>query len=205
MDIKALVPEFKGKLKTVLIVGPPGSGKGTMAKFLSCYESFYHLSSGDVFRGIDKKSPLGDVCSKYTANGMLVPDDLTLAVFHRYVKGLIYTNRFKPETQLLLLDGLPRTKAQAELLDPFLDIQGVIVLETADLTVLAQRINKRSSEEMREDDKKEGLLARRMQLYESETLKMLVHYKKSLLIKVNAEQKPLEVLHDILFKLSKVC
>lgn len=205
MDIKALVPEFSGKLQAVLIVGPPGSGKGTIAKFLSSYERFYHLSSGDVFRGIDKSSPLGDICYKYTSNGMLVPDDLTLAVFYRYIKGLVYTNQFNPKTQLLLLDGLPRTKAQAALLDPFLDILAVIVLEVTDLTVLAQRISKRSAKEAREDDKKEGLLTRRMQLYEAETLKMLEHYKKPLLIKVNAEQKPLEVLHDTLFKLSKIC
>ena len=70
----------------IVLFGKPGSGKGTQAKFLMEKYDLIHISTGDIFRGIDKETPLGkEVCS-YIDNGGLVPDELTLKVLFDYVK-----------------------------------------------------------------------------------------------------------------------
>lgn len=190
------------KFQSVLIFGPPGSGKGTQGKFLSSAGNHFHLSSGDVFRGLSPESPSGKLYHKYAGKGQLLPDDVTIEIWHHYVLGLIATNQYFPKEQLLLLDGIPRTVKQAEILKRFIDVKKIILLETDDQNVLIQRVKRRALIERRHDDNDEGILQKRMEIYEKETSPVLSYYPEELIARFRADQRPLEVLRDILISLS---
>jgi adenylate kinase len=190
------------KFRAILIFGPPGAGKGTLGKFLSTAGNHFHLSSGDIFRGIDPDSKAGKVYHSYASKGNLVPDEVTIEVWDQYVQGQIATNRYFPKKQFLLLDGIPRTLLQAKILDQYIDVVGIIELDIPDVNVLIQRLKRRALIEKRSDDADEAILQNRMKVYKEETLRLLSHYPKELISTFNADQKPLEVLRDVLVKLS---
>lgn len=203
-DIKSLIDVSARKYRSVLIFGPPGAGKGTLGKFLSSAGNHFHLSSGDIFRSLSPESPAGKIYHSYAAKGHLVPDDVTISIWHHYVEGLIATNRYFPHQQLLLLDGIPRTPAQTELLDAYIDVLHVIVLETPNIEVLVKRMKRRGLIEKRMDDFDENVLRTRIKVYEETTAQILKHYPKSIISQFNADQKPLEVLRDVLATLSNL-
>lgn len=192
----------KEKFRTILLFGPPGSGKGTLGKFLSTAGNHFHLSSGDIFRGMDPDSPTGKVYHSYASQGNLVPDEVTIEVWDQYVQGQIATNRYFPRKQFLLLDGIPRTLLQAEILDQYIDVVRIIVLDMPDTEGLVKRLKRRALIEKRQDDANETVLQNRMKIYAKETLALLAHYPKELISIFNADQKPLEVLRDVLVELS---
>ncbi|MDR3623896.1 MAG: nucleoside monophosphate kinase [Chlamydiales bacterium] len=189
---------YHEKYSSLLIFGPPGVGKGTLCKFLSNSGVLLHISSGDIFRGISPNSSAGKLVQEYANNGLLLPDEATIAIWEKYISGLYFTNRYYPEKQYLLLDGIPRTKHQAEILDKYIDVKGVIILEVEDKQVLLDRLQNRALLEKRADDGNAKILATRMEVYEKETSKVLDHYPPSLYFKINANQKPLEVVRDAL-------
>lgn len=197
-----LIPQYAKKFKSILIFGAPGSGKGTMGRFLSAAGNHVHLSSGDIFRGLSPESPAGQLFHSYASKGHLVPDNVTLKIWHNYVLGLIATNKYFPAQQFLLLDGIPRTPAQAELLDQYVDVQHVIVLKIDDKKKLVERMKRRALIEGRHDDADESVLMTRFKVYEETTSQLLAHYPEDKIIVIDADQKPLEVLKDILNSLS---
>ena len=199
---QALLEKFDHPLRSILIFGPPGSGKGTLGKFLSSAGNHFHLSSGDIFRGLAPESPAGKLYYRYASKGNLLPDEVTVKIWHNYVEGLIATNRYSPHQQLLLLDGVPRTIGQAHLLKKHLNILKIIVLETSDVEGLIRRMKRRALIEMRMDDHDEKVLKTRMEVYEKETLALLDHYPDEIISRFNADQRPLEVLRDVLSELS---
>ncbi|CBZ05360.1 adenylate kinase [Clostridium botulinum H04402 065] len=96
------------------MLGPPGAGKGTQAKLISEEFSIPHISTGDIFRAnIKEKTPLGIEAKRYIDNGQLVPDEVTIGIVKDRLTKDDCDNGF-------LLDGFPRTVAQAEALDEFL-------------------------------------------------------------------------------------
>ncbi len=197
-----LIPDTHDPFRSILIFGPPGAGKGTLGKFLSSAGNHYHLSSGDVFRGLSPESPAGKIFHTYAGKGKLVPDEVTIQIWHHYVCGLISTNSYFPSEQFLLLDGLPRTIHQVKLIEPYVDLMHVIVLETENTEELVSRLKRRAMIERRADDFDEAILRTRMQVYEDETARVLEHYPKEVISRFNADQPPLDVLRDVLVKLS---
>lgn len=98
----------------VILLGPPGAGKGTQAKLISEKFSIPHISTGDIFRAnIKEQTPLGIEAKKYIDKGQLVPDEVTIGIVKDRLTKDDCDNGF-------LLDGFPRTVAQAEALDEFL-------------------------------------------------------------------------------------
>lgn len=196
------IPQHTEPFRSILIFGPPGSGKGTLGKFLSSAGNHFHLSSGDIFRGLAPESPAGKLYHTYAGKGLLLPDEVTLQIWHHFVHGLIATNRYFPSQQLLLLDGIPRTVRQAELLDRYVKIEQIIVLDMENKQELIKRIQRRALIEKRTDDRDPKVLQTRMEVYEKDTLQLLKHYPKNLITHFNADQKPLQVLRDVLVGLS---
>lgn len=198
---KHVITPHEGKLRAVLIFGPPGSGKGTQGRFLSSAGNHYHLSSGDLFRGLSPNSPAGKLYHEYAYKGLLIPDDATIEIWHHFVMGLIETNRYFPSEQLLLLDGIPRTLHQAQILDQYLEVKKIILLKAPDEEILIRRLKRRSFIEKRGDDSDEKVLLKRMEVYRQQTAEVLNHYPKELISTFNANLRPLEVLRDILIDL----
>ena len=196
--MKAIIPDEKGPFQSLLIFGPPGSGKGTLGKFLSSAGNHYHLSSGDIFRGLSPESSAGKIFHTYAGEGKLVPDEVTIEIWRHYVGGLIATNAYFPHDQFLLLDGLPRTVQQTKLLESYTEVMHIIVLEMPNVEGLIGRLKRRAIIERRQDDFDEKILHKRMQIYQDETVKVLSQYPKELISNFNADQAPLEVLRDVL-------
>src|SRR5512143_888100 len=98
----------------VVLLGPPGAGKGTQAKVISDRMHLPHISSGDIFReNIKNKTELGKVANDYMSRGELVPDDVTIR--------MIMERLARPDCAGgALLDGFPRTSSQAKALDEML-------------------------------------------------------------------------------------
>lgn len=204
MKIEELIPHKNEPFKSILIFGPPGSGKGTLGKFLSAAGNHCHLSSGDIFRGLSPDTPAGLLFSEYASKGLLVPDTTTIAIWNHYVWGLIATNRYFPTKQYLLLDGLPRTLKQVELMEKLIDISHVIVLEVKKEDVLIDRLQKRAIIEKRFDDADADVLKKRFEVYNESTAKLLNHFSKDLISTINGDQKKLEVLRDVLTNLTDI-
>lgn len=102
----------------LILVGPPGAGKGTQAKLISKKNNIPHISTGDIFRkNIKEKTPLGIEAKSFIDKGQLVPDDVTIAI----VEDRLIQEDCKDG---FLLDGFPRTVKQAEALDSFLKGMG---------------------------------------------------------------------------------
>jgi len=198
---ESVVFEPSARFKSILIFGPPGSGKGTQGKFLSSAGNHFHLSSGDIFRGLSPESPAGKIYHKYASKGNLVPDEVTIRIWHHYVLGLIATNRYFPKDQYLLLDGIPRTIEQAKLLDQYIEIEAIIVLGVAKQATLLKRMQRRAMIEKRHDDMDQNVLKKRFEVYKKDTKKVLTYYKDQNIYTFEASKKPLEVLRDILDEL----
>jgi len=122
------------KALNIVLIGPPGSGKGTQAELLRDRMKFVHYSTGEVFRDhIARKTPVGLEVEEYVVEGRLVPDEVVLDV----VNAFLAEHAGKP----ILYDGFPRTIPQAEGLDEVLDENGVhidaaILVDLADEEVV---------------------------------------------------------------------
>lgn len=102
----------------IILLGPPGAGKGTQAKSISNRYSIPHISTGDIFRkNISENTPLGIEAKKYMDNGQLVPDEVTINMVKDRLQEDDCRNGY-------LLDGFPRTVSQAESLQSFLEERG---------------------------------------------------------------------------------
>jgi len=181
-----------------LIFGAPGSGKGTVGAKLAMVTGIKHLSTGDMFRGLSPASENGKLFSSYAGVGKLVPDEVTIQIFSRYINGLIDTNKFDPEKDSFLLDGIPRTVAQANLIKSVVDVKHVFVLDIPDYSVIVERLLKRAKIEGRKDDADEGVIRARLNEYETKTAAVLGAYDSSMITKINGAQSPDEVFRDTL-------
>jgi adenylate kinase len=138
--------------RTVILFGPPGSGKGTQGKILGAVPGYFHCACGDVFRSLDPNSDMGKEFAKYSKTGSLVPDELTVRLWRQAIREKVESGQYKPEKQMLLLDGIPRTLEQAHLLAGDLDVRAVINLYCNDVEQIVARLSRRAKLENRADD-----------------------------------------------------
>jgi adenylate kinase len=177
--------------------GCPGSGKGTQGMVLGNMPNLVHLAMGDIFRALDKTSPIGQEFLSYSTKGSLVPDELTIRVFRQHVEGLVASGKVEPKYHVLILDGIPRTQAQVKLLSDVIEVRTIIHLEMDDRDALIARLANRASKSGRPDDADRKVIEKRIEVYERETFPVLEMYPKKLIQRVNADQPPLGVLRDI--------
>lgn len=185
------------KYKSILLFGAPGSGKGTQGKILGSIPGFFHSSSGEIFRSLDLRSEMGRLVWEYTSKGMLVPDDVTIKLWKQHMEGLAMINQFHPESEVLVLDGIPRNTRQAELLQREIDVLKIIYLRCADLNKMIERLRRRALKENRIDDANENVIRRRLEIYEKETRPVLDFYSPEKIVKVDALNSQISVLNEI--------
>ncbi len=183
---------------TLLFFGPPGSGKGTQAKFLSQLTGHYHLSAGDIFRSISKESRFGQSMRECSEKGLLIPDQMATEIWRDHTANLVKKGLYRPENQLLFADGMPRTVEQALLLKDCLFVKGVIFLEIDDQDCLIDRLTARADLEDRDDDKDLKTLKTRLEVFTTQTKEVLQTFPQEIIIAVSAKQRPFEVTRDIL-------
>jgi adenylate kinase len=186
------------KLKTVLLFGAPGCGKGTQGKALGTLPGYYHCSCGEVFRSLRLDSELGRVFVKYSSQGQLVPDEPTVQLWRQFIENSRRANQYNPDHDVLLLDGIPRNVRQARLLRDALDVQAVIHLNCPDPARLIERLQRRALRENRLDDAKVDVIRDRLQTYEKDTRPVLEFYGPAVLREVDGTRKPEAVLRDVL-------
>lgn len=191
-------PHFTGRFRTFLILGAPGSGKGTQGKVLGGIPRFHHLACGDVFRSLDTRTPLGQEFVRYSSQGKLVPDDLTVQLWRANIKNRVDAYQFKPDIDFLILDGIPRNVEQAVLMESDIDVVKVFHLSCPNREELARRLRKRALKDNRYDDANEEVIQKRFKTYEAETKPILEHYGSAKVVDIDASQAPAKVLFDVL-------
>lgn len=191
------VPSLR-RFRTILLFGAPGSGKGTIGKALGAIPGFVHCACGDAFRTLDLSSPIGRVFLEYSSDGLLVPDDTTIALWKESIDGLVTTHRFVPDKDLLVLDGIPRNEKQALILDDYVEVHKIFHLVCDDEKLMFQRLRRRALKENRLDDASEDVIRRRWDIYEHESRRVLAHYPPAIIERIGAAGTPVEVIHRIL-------
>ena len=159
----------------LIIMGPPGAGKGTQAKYIAEHFGIPAISTGDIFRAnVSAGTPLGVEAKRYMDAGEYVPDKVT---------NLMVRNRIdEPDADPgFLLDGYPRTLAQVEELDGIIKFTGhaldAVVVLTVDQDEIVQRLLQRAEVEGRADDTEE-VIRRRQQVYAEQTEPLIEVYRK---------------------------
>ncbi len=186
-------------MKKIVLLGPPGCGKGTQSKLLVDKNNFVQLSTGDLLRSetSNSNSDLGKKIKHLMESGELVSDDIVIDIIVKKVEE--YKNKN------IVFDGFPRNLKQAEVLDSSLEnisikLDHAIFFEI-DFKILEERINNRISEnkgrEQRKDDNSETLL-NRIEVFKSYTLPIVSYYEeKGIISKIDGMMKVNDVYNEI--------
>lgn len=206
----------------LVFLGPPGAGKGTQAALLAQECNLAHIASGDLFRqAVAREDELGRKVKDYLGKGLLVPDELAIALILRALKEL-------PQGQGFILDGFPRTLEQARALDAALDREGVsldyaVYIEVSEEELLRRltgrwtcrqcqapynertsppkvpgRCDRCGGELYQRPDDREDVIKQRLQVYLTQTAPLLDYYKeKGKLISVEGGGEVAEVAERI--------
>ena len=210
----------------LILIGPPGSGKGTQAKLLSQKFGLCHFGTGDILReAVRLNTPAGKQAHPYVSSGQLVPDDLV---------NEMVADRFRRDDrpENFVMDGYPRTLAQAASFDQvlrqqFLDLDCVVVLLVPDEEIVRRLSGRRfcpkcqatyhilfkppktagicdecgSTLVQREDDK-EATVRKRLQIYHQNNVDLLTHYRNQKLMREVDGAVPIEL---VFAKIVEVC
>lgn len=204
----------------LILLGAPGAGKGTQAVRIAKKYGIPHISTGDIFRkNIKEQTPIGVTAKSYIDKGQLVPDEVTVEIVRLRLLEDDAKNGY-------LLDGFPRTLAQAEALDKIANIDTVINIDV-DLDALSDRLTGRrvcskcgesyhvstkkdedcdkcGGKLMHRDDDKPETVANRLKVYTASTAPLIDYYsKQGKLVSVNGMNKIEEVFDEITEALKK--
>jgi len=160
--------------KAILVVGPPGAGKGTQAKLIAKKFGYRHISTGDILRKLNKNTTLGKKVFALINKGNFIPPKLAVQITLNYIKS---------NKKILVLDGFPRNVTQAKLIKNKIEVTKVIAF-TGRNSVFKERLMKRG--QGRADDTKE-VINHRFEVYKRETKPLLKHYNSQIIYKINAE------------------
>jgi adenylate kinase len=155
----------------IVFIGPPGAGKGTQAERMISTYRLAHLSTGDMLRAArDARTPVGLKAESYMSTGQLVPDEIIVSIIEERLRAADCRQGY-------LLDGFPRTIAQAEALDAMLEKQGTPLDVVLELQVPEEELFRRLAGRGRADDTPE-VIRQRLVAYRQQTEPLLDYYGK---------------------------
>lgn len=186
------LPDNQGEV--LVILGAPGSGKGTLSKVLQDEYEIQHISTGDLIRKSDD-----DELKKIIEGGNLVPDSMMVKMLSKELEKIDVTKG-------IIFDGFPRTIKQAKKLDSILGKMGLglnhALFLDLDEETAKERIRERAKKEDRKDDTSDDIIENRFKEYHDKTFPLLDFYKRSRkLLKINAEGGKDKVLLAVVDKL----
>jgi adenylate kinase len=184
--------------QALLLIGMPGSGKSTQGKILAALPGIFFWEAGEVFRAIDADSAIGHVIRQHSARGELIPDELAVALCLDDLEAHVIAGAYHPATDLLVLDGIPRTVRQAALLDERVAVIKVLHLVCNDAEQVLQRLRRRAVQQGRADDADERVLRDRVEVYQRSTAAVLDYYPADRIAPIDALRSPAEVFDQIL-------
>jgi adenylate kinase len=211
----------------LILLGPPGAGKGTQARVLSQNLKLAHLSTGDIFReAVKNKDKIGQRLAEYMQKGRLVPDMIVNQIVTEKLKGKDIQDKF-------ILDGYPRTRPQAVALDEFLidngiPLDAVIYMKAPQKVIIERLTGRRVCEKcgfnyhiknippkkegicdqcggrliQRDDDKKQTVL-KRLKVYERQTAELIDYYEKQGILHSVRGDLEVDKLYALLYKFFK--
>lgn len=194
----------EGLLPAVLLFGMPGVGKGTQGKLLGRIRGLFHLSTGEIFRSLADDTDDGRLVADCLRRGQLVPDDLTIEIWKHWLDAHIESGDYRPQEQVLLLDGIPRNVPQCERLSEHIRVLQILYLNPPIDEPIVQRLRQRALIEGRSDDADEAVIRHRFEVYRRETAPILSYYPKDLIREIDPMGTPAEVLKRILESLIPV-
>ena len=186
------LPDSQGEV--LVILGAPGSGKGTLSKVLQDDYGIYHISTGDLIRKSDDEE-----LKKIIEGGNLVPDSMMVKMLTKELEKIDVTKG-------IIFDGFPRTIKQAKKLDSILGKMGLglnhAIFLDLDEETAKERIRERAKKEDRKDDTSDDIIENRFKEYHDKTFPLLDFYKRSRkLLKIDAEGGKDKVLSAVVDKL----
>jgi len=192
------------KYQTYILFGAPGSGKGTQGRTLGSIPRFFHCACGDVFRAIDTRTKVGRAFLEYSSKGQLVPDEITVELWKAQIDAAVNGHSFKPDIDILVLDGIPRNVGQAKIMDELIEVRRVFHLSCPKREALFERLKKRALKDNRLDDANEEVINRRLATYETESKPVLGYYGQDRITCIDATEPPAKVLLHILESMNGV-
>ncbi|TVP96121.1 MAG: adenylate kinase [Planctomycetaceae bacterium] len=184
----------------IVLIGPPGSGKGTQGRLLSQHFGIPHLSTGEMIRSAPPGSSLARMAAERIDAGNLAPDDVAMEL----IRERLSEDDCRPGC---LFDGFPRTVTQAELLDEYLGRSGqrvdfVLLLDVPEAK-LVTRIVQRAEIEHRPDDTVEAI-GHRFEIYRNQTEPVIGYYaERGQLRRIDADRPPEAIFADLLAAVSQ--
>ena len=201
----------------LVLLGAPGAGKGTQAAFLKKQKNLAHISTGDIFRhNLQNKTPLGLEAKKYMDSGLLVPDEIVMKMLAEKLSEF-------SEEQGFMLDGFPRTVAQALFLETKTNLDAVLLFNLPDDVIIKRLLSRAickvcgtvtnilehdkcpscGGELYRRDDDNENTVRSRLKVFHEQTEPLIDFYRsRNLLLDIDATGNPEEVFHSVLKSLS---
>ena len=187
----------------LVLFGPPGAGKGTQSENIIEQYGLVHLSTGDIFRAnIKGGTELGVLAKSFIEKGQLVPDEVTISLLESEVNKSTDAKGF-------IFDGFPRTTAQAEALDKFLESKGISISSMISLEVeeeeLKVRLAERAKTSGRADDADPKIIEQRIATYHAETAPVKDYYgSQGKLVAINGVGSVQDIFASISVELDKL-
>ena len=186
------------KPSAILLFGMPGTGKGTQGRLLGTMNGLFHVSTGEIFRRLDRSTADGRTVRDLIDHGNLVPDDLAVRLWKQWLDEETRAGRFDPRCEVLLLDGIPRSVEQCHALESLVEVSGVVHLQPQNDDAIVGRLLQRGATDGRPDDRSEEIIRQRFEIYRQTTAPVLDYYPAEITHEINPLGTPIEVKKRIL-------
>lgn len=186
------------QIPAILLFGMPGVGKGTQGALLGTMQGLVHVSTGEIFRALDPETEDGRMVAGLIDKGDLVPDEDCVTIWKHWLDRQVTAGGIDPESDILILDGIPRSVRQCELMHEHIDVLSAIHLNPADDEPIIERLRGRAITDGRADDADESIIRRRMQIYRDKTSPVVDFYEDGIVHEIDPIGTQMEIKKRIL-------